>query len=242
MHITDVTNASRTQLMNLARPRLGRRDPRACSASRARCCPRSASSSEVYGEATAAPLRGVPVAGILGDQQAALVGQACFEPGEAKNTYGTGCFMLMNTGETPVPSTCGLLTTVAYKLGDARPRLCAGGLDRDHRRARAVAARQPRADPARAPRSRRSPARSRTTAASTSCRRSRASTPRTGTRGARGVDRRPHALRQPGPHRPRRARSRPPSRPARSRRDGAGRRRRGRRAARSTAAWRSTTC
>jgi glycerol kinase len=59
----------------------------------------------------------VPIAGILGDQQAALVGQACFQPGEVKNTYGTGCFLLMNTGERIVPSSCGLLTTVAYKLG-----------------------------------------------------------------------------------------------------------------------------
>ena len=62
-------------------------------------------------------MKGVPLAGILGDQQAALVGQACFEPGEAKNTYGTGCFLLMNTGRRPVASTCGLLTTVAYRLG-----------------------------------------------------------------------------------------------------------------------------
>ena len=65
-------------------------------------------------------LAGVPIAGILGDQQAALVGQACFEPGEAKNTYGTGCFMLMNTGETPYPSTRGLLTTVGYRFGTAK--------------------------------------------------------------------------------------------------------------------------
>ena len=63
----------------------------------------------------------MPIAGILGDQQAALVGQACFQPGEAKNTYGTGCFMLMNTGETPFPSTCGLLTTVAYQFGERKP-------------------------------------------------------------------------------------------------------------------------
>ncbi|HKG76057.1 MAG TPA: glycerol kinase GlpK [Beijerinckiaceae bacterium] len=119
-HLTDVTNASRTQLMNLAA--LDWDDailglfgiPRAC-------LPHIVSSSEVYGGATAAPLSGVSIAGILGDQQAALVGQACFQPGEAKNTYGTGCFMLMNTGETPVSSNCGLLTTLAYKLGDAKP-------------------------------------------------------------------------------------------------------------------------
>ena len=77
--------------------------------------PRIVSSSEVYGE-TRAPFAGVPIAGILGDQQAALFGQTCFAPGEAKNTYGTGCFVLMNTGDEPVPSTCGLVTTLAYKL------------------------------------------------------------------------------------------------------------------------------
>ncbi|KAI9875510.1 MAG: hypothetical protein M1823_007460, partial [Watsoniomyces obsoletus] len=84
------------------------------------CLPRIVSSSEVYGEAVGA-LAGLPIAGILGDQQAALVGQACFAPGQAKNTYGTGCFMLMNIGETPAPSTCGLLTTLAYQLGTAKP-------------------------------------------------------------------------------------------------------------------------
>jgi glycerol kinase len=72
----------------------------------------------VYAEARA-PLAGVPVAGILGDQQAALLGQACCEPGEAKNTYGTGCFLLMHTGTTPRPSQHGLITTVAGKFGDA---------------------------------------------------------------------------------------------------------------------------
>jgi len=77
------------------------------------------SSSEIYGEATIPALKGVPVAGILGDQQAALVGQACFDPGEVKNTYGTGCFLLMNTGERFLPSAAGLLTTVAYKFGKA---------------------------------------------------------------------------------------------------------------------------
>jgi glycerol kinase len=75
------------------------------------------SSSEVYGMASIA-LEGVPVAGDLGDQHAALVGQTCFAPGEAKNTYGTGCFMLMNTGEKLFPSTYGLLTTVAYQFGN----------------------------------------------------------------------------------------------------------------------------
>ena len=86
---------------------------------RARCCRKVRSSSEVYGEATLGAIAGVPITGILGDQQAALVGQACFRPGEVKNTYGTGCFLLMNTGERLVPSNFGLLTTVAYKFGSA---------------------------------------------------------------------------------------------------------------------------
>src|SRR5207237_139312 len=81
--------------------------------------PEVRSSSEVYGQATLSAIRGVPFAGILGDQQAALVGQACFHPGEVKNTYGTGCFLLMNTGERLVPSNFGLLTTLAYKFGGA---------------------------------------------------------------------------------------------------------------------------
>jgi len=80
--------------------------------------PRIVASSAVHGEARGV-LAGVPIAGILGDQQAALMGQACFAPGEAKNTYGTGCFLLMHTGTVPVPSHHGLLTTVAAKLGDA---------------------------------------------------------------------------------------------------------------------------
>src|SRR5262249_40617109 len=63
----------------------------------------------------------IPITGVLGDQQAALVGQACFEPGEIKNTYGTGCFVLLNTGVNAVQSRCGLLTTVAYQLGEQRP-------------------------------------------------------------------------------------------------------------------------
>ena len=80
--------------------------------------PRIVPSSAVYATARA-PLAGVPVAGILGDQQAALLGQACCEPGEAKNTYGTGCFLLMHTGTVPRPSQHGLITTVAGKFGDA---------------------------------------------------------------------------------------------------------------------------
>lgn len=79
--------------------------------------PRICSSSEVHAPALLGPVKGVPIAGILGDQQAALVGQTCFQPGEAKNTYGTGCFLLMNTSAAPVESHYGLLTTVAYKFG-----------------------------------------------------------------------------------------------------------------------------
>ncbi|HEX2554112.1 MAG TPA: glycerol kinase GlpK [Microvirga sp.] len=114
-HITDVTNASRTQLMDLATLQWDDDILRLFHIPRA-CLPEIRSSSEVYGEAGGV-LAGVPIAGILGDQQAALVGQACFQPGEAKNTYGTGCFMLMNTGQAPYPSTCGLLTTVGYRFG-----------------------------------------------------------------------------------------------------------------------------
>jgi glycerol kinase len=116
-HVTDVTNASRTMLMNLKtldwddeilkimgipRPML----PKICA------------SSEVYGKVAVGPLAGIPVSGDLGDQQAALFGQACYSPGEAKNTYGTGCFMLLNTGTKTVPSTSGLLTTLGYKIGN----------------------------------------------------------------------------------------------------------------------------
>jgi glycerol kinase len=118
-HVTDVTNASRTQLMGLATLRW---EPDLLDLFRipASVLPEIRSSSEIFGEATGG-LAGVPVAGILGDQQAALVGQACFRPGEAKNTYGTGCFLLMHTGERPVASRHGLITTVAYKFGDAPP-------------------------------------------------------------------------------------------------------------------------
>ena len=116
-HITDVTNASRTQLMDLLKLDWDDELLRAFAIPRA-VLPRIVPSSAVYGQARGV-LDGVTVSGILGDQQAALVGQACFQPGEAKNTYGTGCFLLMNTGETPVASTAGLLTTVAYRFGDA---------------------------------------------------------------------------------------------------------------------------
>ncbi len=130
-HLTDVTNASRTLLMNLntldwddemldvlAIPRV--------------MLPEIRSSSETYAEVddwrmsrttkpetdSTLPLQNIPISGDLGDQQAALFGQTCYTPGEAKNTYGTGCFMLLNTGERPVASKSGLLTTLAYKVGD----------------------------------------------------------------------------------------------------------------------------
>jgi glycerol kinase len=120
LHLTDVTNASRTQLMNLATRDWDEDLLREFDIPRA-VLPRIVASSRVHAEARVAPLVGVPIAGILGDQQAALVGQACFRPGEAKNTYGTGCFLLLNTGPAPVHSSAGLITTVAYQFGDAPP-------------------------------------------------------------------------------------------------------------------------
>jgi len=118
VHVTDVTNASRTQLLNLETLNWDEKLLAAFDIPRA-VLPQVRSSSEVYGEAMLPAIASVPVAGDLGDQQAALAGQACFRPGEVKNTYGTGCFLLMNTGERLVPSSFGLLTTVAYKFGDA---------------------------------------------------------------------------------------------------------------------------
>ncbi len=117
VHATDCTNASRTQLMNLETLDWDAELLDAFGIPRA-ILPRILSSSEVYGAAAIDSLRDVPISGILGDQQAALVGQTCFEPGQAKNTYGTGCFLLLNTGTRPVASKCGLLTTVAYRLGN----------------------------------------------------------------------------------------------------------------------------
>jgi glycerol kinase len=120
IHITDVSNASRTQLMNLESLEW---DPEILSVFgvQPQILPEIRSSSEFFAEAREpVAIRGVAIAGILGDQQAALVGQTCFAPGEAKNTYGTGCFLLLNTGERPVASSHGLLTTVAYKFG-AKP-------------------------------------------------------------------------------------------------------------------------
>jgi len=116
VHVTDVTNASRTQLLDLGTLDWDENLLAAFDIPRV-MLPKVRSSSEVYGEAKLPVIAGVPIAGILGDQQAALVGQACFRPGEVKNTYGTGCFLLMNTGEKRVSSKFGLLTTVAYKFG-----------------------------------------------------------------------------------------------------------------------------
>ncbi len=116
-HVTDVTNASRTMLMNL-RSLSWEADLLAAFGIPASVLPQIVSSSTVIGEARG-EFAGVPISGVLGDQHAALVGQACFSPGEAKNTYGTGCFLLMNTGTEPVVSTCGLVTTLGYRFGDA---------------------------------------------------------------------------------------------------------------------------
>jgi glycerol kinase len=116
-HVTDVSNASRTLLFNIHTLEWDDELLRLLDVPRA-MMPEVRTSSEVYGH-TDPKLFGaeVPVAGDAGDQQAALFGQACFEPGSAKNTYGTGCFMLMNTGAKPVPSEKGLLTTVAWSVG-----------------------------------------------------------------------------------------------------------------------------
>src|SRR6478609_7129267 len=127
VHATDVTNASRTMFMDLET--LEWRDDilEAFGVPRS-MMPEIRSSSEVYGTVhTSQLLREVPVAGILGDQQAATFGQAAFDAGEAKNTYGTGCFLILNTGEEIVHSKNGLLTTVGYKLGDAAPHYALEG-------------------------------------------------------------------------------------------------------------------
>jgi len=116
VHVTDVTNASRTMLMNLQTLDWDPEILKLMGIPRS-MLPAIKASSAVYGKGTG-DLAGVPVAGDLGDQQAALFGQTCFSPGEAKNTYGTGCFMLLNTGTKVVPSKSGLLTTLGYKIGD----------------------------------------------------------------------------------------------------------------------------
>ncbi|HTQ71683.1 MAG TPA: glycerol kinase GlpK [Acidocella sp.] len=126
VHITDVTNASRTQLMNLASCDWDEDMLKVYGIPRA-CLPNIMPSSSIYGEIHTPVLRGAKLAGILGDQQAALVGQTCFAPGEAKNTYGTGCFMLMNTGTEPVQSKAGLLTTLAYQFDGEKPHYALEG-------------------------------------------------------------------------------------------------------------------
>jgi len=118
-HVTDVSNASRTLLMDL-RSLLWDDELRTLLGVPAACLPQIRGSAEVYGTTRGMKSLpdGIPVSGMAGDQQAALFGQACFEPGESKCTYGTGAFLLMNTGEAPVRSTAGLLTTVAWRLGE----------------------------------------------------------------------------------------------------------------------------
>jgi glycerol kinase len=120
VHVTDVTNASRTLLMNL---RTLQWDERICASIGipTALLPEIRSSAEVYGENRSGVLAGVPVASALGDQQAALFGQTCFARGEAKSTYGTGTFLLMNTGGTPINSYNGLVTTVGYRIGESAP-------------------------------------------------------------------------------------------------------------------------
>lgn len=115
LHLTDVTNASRTQLLNIFSMEWDQEILDLWNIPKA-MLPAVVPSSKVYATITSEALAGVPISGILGDQQAALVGQTCYQPGEAKNTYGTGCFMLMNTGTEAVPSKYGLLTTVAYQF------------------------------------------------------------------------------------------------------------------------------
>jgi glycerol kinase len=117
VHATDVSNASRTMLMDLRTLDWDAEMLAVMGVPRS-MLPGIRSSSGVFGTAVD-ELAGVPVAGDLGDQQAALFGQTCFSPGEAKNTYGTGCFMLLNTGTAPVVSKSGLLTTLGYRIGDA---------------------------------------------------------------------------------------------------------------------------
>ena len=126
IHMTDPSNASRTMLMDLATLDWDDELCEAIGVPRA-MLPEIKSSSAVYGEVANTDLKGVSIAGDLGDQQAATFGQTCFSPGEAKNTYGTGNFMLLNTGEELVQSKNGLLTTVGYKIGDNKPIYCLEG-------------------------------------------------------------------------------------------------------------------
>jgi glycerol kinase len=126
LHITDVTNASRTMLMDLKTLSWDESIAETIGVPLS-MLPEIRSSSEVYGEVKSGGFAGIPLAGILGDQQAATFGQTCFSPGEAKNTYGTGNFMLINTGTELVHSESGLLTTVGYKIGDQDAIYCLEG-------------------------------------------------------------------------------------------------------------------
>jgi glycerol kinase len=126
LHITDVTNASRTMLMDLETLSWDESIAETIGVPMS-MLPEIRASSEVYGEVASGGFAGIPLAGILGDQQAATFGQTCFSPGEAKNTYGTGNFMLINTGTELVQSKSGLLTTVGYKIGDQDPIYCLEG-------------------------------------------------------------------------------------------------------------------
>lgn len=124
-HVTDVSNASRTMLMNLNTLQWDEEMLDVMGIPHS-ILPKIESSSKIYGY-TVGGLQGIAIAGDLGDQQAALFGQNCFEPGDAKNTYGTGCFMLMNTGTNPITSKSGLLTTLGYQIGTQAPVYCLEG-------------------------------------------------------------------------------------------------------------------
>ncbi|MFP8941768.1 glycerol kinase GlpK [Streptomyces fenghuangensis] len=126
VHVTDVTNASRTMLMNLETLQWESSILEAMGIPEA-VLPEIRSSAEVYGTTSVGTSTGVPVASALGDQQAAIFGQTCYEVGDAKNTYGTGSFLLLNTGHRPVASKSGLVTTVGYQLGGERPVYCLEG-------------------------------------------------------------------------------------------------------------------
>ncbi|XP_061382019.1 glycerol kinase isoform X2 [Danaus plexippus] len=119
-HVTDVSNASRTMLMNIENLKWDPLLIKFFEVTKS-VLPEIKSSSEIYGRVADGPLKGVPISGCLGDQQAALVGQMCLQKGQAKATYGTGCFVLYNTGDIRVNSSRGLLTTVAYQLGSYNP-------------------------------------------------------------------------------------------------------------------------
>ena len=126
LHMTDVTNASRTMLLDLRALSWDHEIAESIGVPSS-MLPEVHPSSEVYGEITSGVMAGVPIAGDLGDQQAAIFGQTCFSPGEAKNTYGTGNFLLINTGTEPPQSKSGLLTTVGYRIGEEPTVYCLEG-------------------------------------------------------------------------------------------------------------------